>query len=231
MHGIQIPVYMSLHTELSTGLALLNLQIEADQKSTLALYLELIQKWNRSFNLVANSSDQQLLNKHLLDCLAVIPAVRVKPGQRILDVGSGAGFPGIPWAILYPNAHFVLLDSNGKKTRFLFQAKTELQLANVEVENCRLEYYQSSGQIDIVTCRAFATLAETLEKSRHLIQPGTRLLALKGRYPAEELNSLPPDFQMLSVTEIQVPGIEGDRHLVEIGLRADSVPTIDPTIG
>lgn len=231
MRCVQLPYPMSLSTQLSNGLAALNLQLEAEQQQALIRYLELIKKWNRSFNLVANSSDQQLLSKHLLDCIAVTSYVRPNAGQRILDVGSGAGFPGIPWAILYPNTHIVLLDSNGKKTRFLFQAKTELQLANVEVENCRLEHYQSPGQIDIVTCRAFATLAETLEKARHLITPETRLLALKGRYPAEELDSLPSDYRVLSVTEIQVPGIDGDRHLVEIRTSAESVPTIDPTIG
>lgn len=222
---------MSLSTELSTGLATLDLRIEAEQQQALIRYLKLIQKWNRSFNLVADSTDQQLLNKHLLDCLAVAPFVRPNSEQTILDVGSGAGFPGIPWAILFPNTRFVLLDSNGKKTRFLFQIKTELKLANVEVENSRLEHYQSPGQIDIVTCRAFATLAETLEKSRHLITPETRLMALKGRYPEAELNSLPKDYRTISVTEIQVPGIEGQRHLVEIGVSAKSVPTIDPTIG
>ena len=231
MHCVQLPFHMSLNTQLSNGLAALNLQVKAEQRQALIRYLELIQKWNRSFNLVANSSDQQLLNKHLLDCLAVTPYVSLNAGQRILDVGSGAGFPGIPWAILYPNTRFVLLDSNGKKTRFLFQTKTELQLANVEVENCRLEHYQSPGQIDIVTSRAFASLAETLEKARHLMTPGTSLLALKGRYPAAELTALPPDCRALSVTEIQVPGIDGERHLVEIGTSAESVPTIDPTIG
>ena len=231
MRCAQLPYPMSLSTQLSNGLAALNLQLEAEQQQALIRYLELIKKWNRSFNLVANSSDQQLLSKHLLDCIAVTSYVRPNAGQRILDVGSGAGFPGIPWAILYPNTHFILLDSNGKKTRFLFQVKTELQLANVEVENCRLEHYQSPGQIDIVTSRAFATLAETLEKARHLITPETKLLALKGRYPTEELDSVPLDYRVRSVTEIQVPGIDGDRHLVEIGTSAETVPTIDPTIG
>jgi 16S rRNA (guanine527-N7)-methyltransferase len=104
-------------------------------------------------------------------------------------------------------------------------------LANVEVENCRLEHYQSPKQIDIVTCRAFASLGNTLEKARHLMTPGTCLLALKGRYPTAELAALPPDCRALSVTEIQVPGIDGERHLVEIGTSAESVSTIDPTIG
>ena len=222
---------MPISTQISAGLVALNLQLKAEQQQAMIRHLELIQKWNRSFNLVANSSDQQLVNKHLLDCLAVTPYVRPNAGQRILDVGSGAGFPGIPWAILYPNTRFVLLDSNGKKTRFLFQTKTELQLANVEVENCRLEHYQSPKQIDIVTCRAFASLGNTLEKARHLMTPGTCLLALKGRYPTAELAALPPDCRALSVTEIQVPGIDGERHLVEIGTSAESVPTIDLTIG
>ena len=208
---------MSFSTQLSAGLSALDLQVSAGQQQALGDYLQLINKWNRSFNLVADSSYSQLLSKHLLDCLAVLPHIEVQPGQVVLDVGSGAGFPGIPWAIFFPQVHFILLDSNGKKTRFLFQVQTELQLTNVRVENCRLEHYQSPGQIDIVTCRAFATLREIIEKAGPLLQQQTRLLALKGRYPQSELEELPSGFGLIAATELQVPGLSAERHLIEVG--------------
>ena len=125
---------MSLSNQLSAGLNQLGLEVSSEQHAAFLTYLELIQKWNRSFNLVADSHPQQLLKKHLLDCLAVLKQIEIKTDQLILDVGSGAGFPGIPWAIVHPKTRFVLLDSNGKKTRFLFQVKTELRLENVTVE-------------------------------------------------------------------------------------------------
>ena len=172
------------YQQLKAGIHNLGLVVEADQQKLLMDYLQLLNKWNRAFNLSGIRTISDMVDLHLLDSLSVSPYLQ---GRVILDIGSGAGLPGIPLAITHPEKQFILLDSNGKKTRFLFQVKLALGLDNVEVENNRIEHYQSEGQIDIVTCRAFSSLANTVHLCRRFLAAGARLLAMKGRFLEQEL--------------------------------------------
>ena len=153
---------------------------------------------------------------HLLDSLSLSSHLTDRPCQQITDVGSGAGLPGIPLAICHPDKQFVLIDSNGKKTRFLFQAKLSLNLSNISIENSRIEHYQTDRQIDIVMCRAYSSLARVLEQSRHLLSSGSLVLAMKGHYPEQEISQLPEGFRLSRVTEWTLPGTEQQRHIIEI---------------
>ena len=136
----------------------------------------------------------------------------------MLDIGSGAGLPGVPLAILNPDIHFVLLDSNGKKTRFLFQVKLALELENISIENNRIEHYQCPEQIDIVMCRAFASLPKLVQLCSEVVTGKCKILAMKGTYPASELKALPACYKDPKITKLSVPGIGSERHLVEITL-------------
>ena len=192
----------------------LNVEFTSQQVDNLEQFIVLLQKWNNSFNLVADSSEDELISRHLLDSLSISDHIN---GSIVADIGSGAGFPGVPLAIFHPNTRFILLDSNGKKTRFLFQVKLALELENLTVENCRIEHYQSFEQIDIVTCRAFSTLQDTVVLADSLLGESTRLLAMKGRFPQSEVNALPAGFRVMNTTVLEIPGSPVDRHLVEIG--------------
>ena len=154
---------MLLHDRLSDGLNQIGLPVTARQSEQLDAYLDLIQKWNQTYNLVADCRTESLLIRHLFDCLSALPLASICPGAHVLDVGSGAGLPGIPWAIFHPDSSFTLLDCNGKKTRFLFQVKVALNMENVRIEQCRLEHYQPVAPVDIVTWRAFASLRDLTE--------------------------------------------------------------------
>ena len=199
--------------EIGLGPALdkLGLSLQPAQYVLLEQYCGLLRKWNKTFNLISTPDLAQLQSRHLLDSLAIAPFLE---GKTVLDVGTGAGLPGIPLAIADPSRQFVLMDSNGKKTRFLFQVKLALALDNVEIENCRVEHYQSQRQIDIVTCRAFAPIPDIIRLTEHLFSPGTVLLAMKGRYPDEEVQQLPDHFELISSHRLQIPGQESERHLL-----------------
>ncbi len=203
----------SLRGSLLAGARAMNLRLTESRAGVLLEYLRLLEKWNSRFNLSAVLDIEQMLDRHLLDSLSISPWM---VDDTVVDAGSGAGLPGIPLAVLFPKKRFVLVDSNGKKNRFLLQAKLTLGLTNVEVEQCRIELYQ--GPADLVVCRALATLAESAEKTRQLLAKGAALLAMKGRYPAEELANLPPAFAVEFVERLRVPGA-ADRHLVGIKLR------------
>lgn len=197
--------------ELKEGAASLGLAFNEQVFSSLDKYLELLIKWNSSFNLSGISNPQEMVSRHLLDSLAVSPFLNA---ETIADIGTGAGLPGIPLAIANPDKKFILVDSNGKKTRFLFQAKLALNLANVSIENCRIEHYQSKQQIDIVVSRAFASLSDMADKTSHLLSPSGFMLAMKGRYPALEIEELGDSCSIMKVEELRIPGEEGERHLV-----------------
>ena len=199
--------------ELRQGLVELGLFATDQQLNLLLSYLLLLDKWNASFNLSGVVEINSMVSRHLLDSLAINAHLQ---GSVFVDIGSGAGLPGIPLAILNPENHFILVDSNGKKTRFLFQAKTELGLANIDVENCRIEHYQSPQQIDMVMCRAFSALGDAVSKSQHLLEKEGKFLAMKGRYPEDEIAALPNCFKISKTTKLQIPGNDSERHLIEI---------------
>ena len=203
-----------LHDRLMAGAAAVNAPLTAAGAELLLEYLRLLQKWNSRFNLSGITGTEQMLNGHLLDSLSIAPWTS---GETVLDAGSGAGLPGIPLAVLFPDKRFVLVDSNGKKARFLFQAKLSLGLENVSVEHRRVEDY--SGPADLVVCRALSPLAESAAKTQHILSRGAKLLAMKGRHPGRELAQLQSAFVVEFVNRVHVPGIES-RHIVGINFRA-----------
>lgn len=175
------------------------LQPTEHQLEQLHAYLNLLQKWNRTYNLIGNAETKHIVDWHIIDSLLAIPYIN---GNRILDVGTGAGLPGIPLAIMLPKHQLTLLDSNGKKTRFVTQAKITLGLANVEVVNERVESYQPAAPFDIIISRAFANLVEMLQLTAHLCAPDGKFMALKGPEVANELSTLPAEFQCEQVVAL-----------------------------
>ncbi|MDC1268486.1 16S rRNA (guanine(527)-N(7))-methyltransferase RsmG [Gammaproteobacteria bacterium] len=227
-----------LEATLEQGLRELTLGVPANAQQKLLHYLHLIVKWNKHFNLSGITAIQEMVPLHLLDSLAISPYLE---GERILDIGSGAGLPGIPLAIANPDKNFVLLDSNGKKTRFLFQVKVALELSNVEVVDARVDEYLSTpdtGEFSLITCRAFSSLSSIVKMIEKPLASGTKLLAMKGVYPHHEIAELQQDntlnstpnkasstdlnnyYKVESVIELTVPGVESQRHLVLIGQEA-----------
>ena len=202
---------MTLAQPLARGLAELGLQLSPAASEKLIDYLALVQKWNRVYNLTAVRDPRKMLAHHLLDCLAIVPGVS---GTSLLDVGSGAGFPGIPLSIALPRIHVTLLDSSHKKAAFLQQAKTELGLANIEVVCERVEQWHPGRTFDAVVSRAFSELAEFVQQAKHLVAPGGRMLAMKGVHPFEEIARLPATHRVASVVELSVPQLDAKRHLV-----------------
>ena len=188
-----------------------HLELEAGELDRLSRYLQLLYEANENVNLTAVRDPQEAWNRHLLDSLSILPYIQ---GERWLDVGSGGGMPGVMLAIMFPARRFTLLDSNGKKTRFLTQVKTELGLTNLEVINSRVEAFNVEQPFDGITSRAFASLADFTHLTRHLGSPDTRWLAMKGVYPEDELAAMPVDFQLESSAQLQVPGCVGSRHLL-----------------
>ena len=202
-------------TRLQQGCDQLGLPLGAQQSQQLVDYLALLAKWNKAYNLTAIRDEEQMVTRHLLDSLAISGHIT---GERLIDVGSGAGLPGVPLAIVFPHREFLLVDSNGKKTRFLFQVKTALRLDNMEVCQARVETLQVSRPFDTVLSRAFASLQDMIRDCRHLLAPEGRLLAMKGAYPTQELESLGKTGASVAVHSITVPGLDEQRHLVEIAL-------------
>jgi len=196
---------------LKTGSETLNLTASQEQIDQLLGLLQLLQKWNQSFNLTAVNDLQRLAIWHVLDSLALSPFLY---GNRMLDVGTGAGFPGLPLAILHSDQYFVLLDSNLKKIRFVRQVVLELGLDNVEVMHRRLQEYQPDCQFDTVLARAVSSLADMVDNVARLVTGGGRLLLPKGQFPQAELNEL-NDYQY-SVLKLEIPGMDAQRHLVRI---------------
>jgi len=197
------------------GLARLNLNVAESAQHKLIAFIKLIAKWNKAYNLTAIRHTEEMVRLHLLDSLAILPYVE---GKRVIDIGTGAGLPGIPLAICLPETEFVLLDSNAKKTRFVQQAILELKLANVQVFTSRVEQYQPEWLFSTVLTRAFASLPDIVEKTSHLLAQAGVLLAMKGQAPDLELRQLSEKSIKSTVTPITVPGVDADRCLVRIEL-------------
>jgi len=200
--------------DLETGLRELNLNCSPLQLEKLLKYLELLQRWNKAFNLTAIRDPLQMVRLHLLDSLAIHPYVQGL--KSIIDVGTGPGLPGIPLAILNPEINFTLLDSNGKKTRFLFQAINELKLTNASEINHRAEAYQPNQLFDAVISRAFSSISDMLNQCDHLVSDQGCFLAMKGKKPDSELSQMTKAYKVVEVNEVNVPLIDSERHLIKI---------------
>lgn len=202
------------------GLVELKLDLNEQQIDKLLAYLALLVKWNKAYNLTAIREPEKMLTHHLLDSLAIAPYIK---GDSILDVGTGAGLPGIPMAITYPEKQFTLLDSNGKKTRFVQQAKLELGLDNLQVAKTRVEELTLEGQhengFDLITSRAFADLELMVKLTRHLLAPEGRMAAMKGPKAEEELAPIRDQVADLTTHTLNVPMLDGQRHLLVFGLK------------
>ncbi|MCC6610458.1 MAG: 16S rRNA (guanine(527)-N(7))-methyltransferase RsmG [Burkholderiales bacterium] len=202
---------MSLEARLDAGLAELSLGLQASQRERLLTYIGLLERWNRVYNLTAVRDPARMVSQHLLDSLAILPHLG---GGALLDVGSGAGLPGIPIAIATPERAVTLLDSNQKKVAFLQQAVAELRLTNATVCRERVEAWQTKLRFDVIVSRAFAELADFVIAAAHLLAKGGVLAAMKGVYPDEEIARLPSGFRIRAAIRIAVPGLAAARHLV-----------------
>ena len=202
----------ALRDTLESGLRTLGL--EADLAPALLDYLALLVRWNRTYNLTAVRDPREMVTRHLLDSLALAP--HLEGVSNLADLGTGAGLPGIPLAIARPSLQVALVESNGKKARFLRQAVRTLALDNARVHECRAEALDLPGRFDAVTARALAALGDIIAVGGHLVRPGGRLLALKGARPDDEIALLPTPWRVDGVTRLQVPGLDAERHLVTV---------------
>jgi 16S rRNA (guanine527-N7)-methyltransferase len=202
-----------LARQLESGCAALPLSPGPREQALLLAYLQLLAKWNGAYNLTAVRDPAQMVTRHLLDSLVIAPYLS---GKYLLDVGTGAGLPGVPMAIMFPERKFDLLDSNGKKARFLFQVKTGLCLDNMQVHHHRVESFQPQGLYDGVLSRAFASLVDMVSCCRHLLAPGGCFFAMKGVYPDEELEAVAALCDVRAIHMLEVPGLHEQRHLVEM---------------
>ena len=202
---------MDNRQKLQSGLKEMGLDLSGEQQDKLLAYVEMLKKWNKTYNLTALRDESQIISHHLLDNLTLPPYL--EGAQTMLDVGSGGGQPGIPAAVCRPDLQITLLDANTKKTSFLQQAAIELQLKNVRVVSGRVEAVQGL-RADVITSRAFAELADFVNWTAHLLQDGGRWAAMKGVYPAAEIDRLPDSVCVERVDKIRVPQLNAERHMV-----------------
>lgn len=197
--------------QLRDGLAEMGIGLTGSQQRQLLDYLALLSRWNSTFNLTAVRDPDQMVSRQLLDSLSILDLV---DGERVLDVGTGAGLPGIPLAVARPHAAFTLLDSNGKKTRFLEQVRMQLGRENVVIARNRAEQYRVERGFDLIVSRAFSSMADMLDLSRHLLAPTGRLLAMKGVLHADELTALRERGITYETRALRVYGSIGQRHAI-----------------
>ena len=202
---------MDNRQKLQSGLKEMGLDLSGEQQDKLLAYVEMLKKWNKTYNLTALRDESQIISHHLLDSLTLPPYL--EGAQTMLDVGSGGGQPGIPAAVCRPDLQITLLDANTKKTSFLQQAANELELKNVRVVSGRVEAVQGL-RADVITSRAFAELANFVNWTAHLLQDGGRWAAMKGVYPAAEIDRLPDSVCVERVDKIRVPQLNAARHMV-----------------
>jgi len=202
----------ALHHQLEQGLAALGLALPPDAVARLLAYQALLERWNSAYNLTAVRDPAEMVTRHLLDSLAILPFVE---GASLADLGTGPGLPGIPLAIAAPGRDVLLVDSNGKKVRFLREAIRALKLEGVRAVQSRVEEVQ--GQFDCITARAFASLADMLAWGGHLLAPGGSWLAMKGRSADDELPGIPAGFRLRGQHVLHVPGLQAERQVLVLG--------------
>lgn len=207
-----------LAKQLEAGVKYLQLELMPGQKDQLLDYLELLVKWNKAYNLTAIRNPSEMVSKHLLDSLTLTPYIT---GQRIIDVGTGPGLPGIPMAIMYPDRAFTLLDSNSKKTRFLTQCKLDLGLQNIEIIHSRVDEFHPDKPFDLVLSRAFSAIENMVNWCAHLPGDNGVFLAMKGIFPSQELEALPDGYEVKKTEKLMLPDCEAERHLLIIGTLSD----------
>jgi len=203
---------MSLESQLGLGVAAMGISLPEGAIDRLAQYLRLLEKWNRVHNLTAVRDPEQMVTLHVLDSFSILP--HLANAHTLVDVGTGAGLPGIPLAIARPDLRVTLLDSSHKKATFLEQARAELKLENVAVACERVERWHPQAKFDAVVSRAFAELADFVQGARHLVSADGTMLAMKGVHPFDEIARLPPGCRLDRVVELSIPTLEAKRHLV-----------------
>ena len=201
---------------LIAGCTAMQINLSIDQQELLLRYTQELYKWNKAYNLTAIRNPEAMLKLHILDSLSVVKSLAKLKPKRIIDVGTGAGLPGIILAIMWPEVKVDLLDTNGKKTRFLNQCKHNLGLTNVLVLNKRVEQHQPDQAYDIVTSRAFASISDMLAGCEQLVGKEGVFAAMKGQYPQAELDAMSESYDLLDSTALSVPGVDVIRHLLLI---------------
>ena len=206
-----------LRPTLEAGLT--ELGLDCALAAPLLAYLALLARWNQTYNLTAVRDPREMVGKHLLDSLAMHPYVDAiaRAGGTLADLGTGPGLPGIPLAIVKPGLRVTLVESNGKKARFLREAVRQLGLSGVRVAESRIEAVDEAGAYDAITARALATLPLILELGGHLLKPDGKLLAMKGAHPADEIAALPAGWRVEASHPLTVPGLDAERHLIVVG--------------
>ena len=206
-----------LRAQLLRGATEMSVTLNETQIEKLLAYVREFEKWNKAYNLSAVREIRQMVARHLLDSLSVVPwftANKKFSAARVIDVGTGGGLPGIPLAIMFPEQQFTLLDSNGKKTRFLFHVKTLLGLTNVTVENRRVEEFQPAQKFNVVISRAFASLQDMTDGCAHLLDKDGIFLAMKGLFPQDELAPIADKIALIESVKLLVAETDGERHLL-----------------
>ena len=198
------------------GAEQMSVTLSETQIENLLAYIREFDKWNKAYNLSAIRDIRQMVARHLLDSLSVVPWFQQTKRNiaNVIDVGTGGGLPGVPLAIMFPETKFTLLDSNGKKTRFLFHVKTLLELNNVSVENSRVEEFVPAEKFDVVISRAFASLQDMTDGCGHMLKIGGVFAAMKGLFPQDELQPIAETIALLETIKLNVAETEGERHLL-----------------
>ncbi|MEN8177228.1 MAG: 16S rRNA (guanine(527)-N(7))-methyltransferase RsmG [Pseudomonadota bacterium] len=208
----EVPIKPAWIRRLDDGLKTLDLSLPAEVSKQLLQFIALLIKWNRAYNLTAIKDPLEMVDRHLIDSLSILGYVQ---GSHILDMGTGPGLPGIPLALALPESRFVLLDSNRKKIRFVRQAMMELGLENIQPVQARIESYHSELPFDCLISRAFTSLPNMLALTKSVLGEHTRLLAMKGSIPQDEIDQITPQYQATAVA-LKVPARLGERHLIVI---------------